>query len=120
MRTLSLNAQDLVRYQNPRHKSHNCYVAHQVFPENSNFLRKVYEQGTQNPNYYLLLDLHPRNARAIQIIEQYIPRGTNSSPLTVSQEKGGQMAPSKKTTQVKRNIKYLATSNHPEIISSII
>ena len=73
MRTISLNAHYLVLYKNPRDKSQIRYLAHQIFPENSKYLTKVYEHATQEPHSYLLIDLHPETPEQYRVLSNIFP-----------------------------------------------
>ena len=73
MRTISLNAHYLVLYKNPRDKSQIRYLAHQIFPENSKYLTKVYEHATREPHSYLLIDLHPETPEQYRVLSNIFP-----------------------------------------------
>lgn len=57
MRDISLNANYIVIFKNPRDRAQIRYLAQQVYPENPKFLQEVYNDATSKPHGYLLLDL---------------------------------------------------------------
>ena len=73
MRTISLNAHYLVLYKNPRDKSQVRYLAQQVFPENSTFLINVFNNSTEEPHTYLILDLHPDTPENFRLVTNILP-----------------------------------------------
>lgn len=56
-RDISLNANYIVIFKNPRDRSQIQHMARQVYPENSKFLQEAYFDATSVPHGYLLLDL---------------------------------------------------------------
>jgi hypothetical protein len=56
-RTIALNCQYLIIMNNPRDKSQINYLAKQMYPSNSKFLIKAYENATSKKYGYLFLDL---------------------------------------------------------------
>lgn len=56
-RDISLNTKYIVVFKNPRDKTQFRYLAHQIYPENSKELLKIYKEVTDTPYNYLLLDL---------------------------------------------------------------
>lgn len=66
MRDISLNANYIVIFKNPRDRAQIRHLAQQVCPENTKFLQEVYNDATTIPHGYLLLDLKqstPDNCR---------------------------------------------------------
>ena len=66
MRDISLNANYIVIFKNPRDRAQIRHLAQQVFPENTRFLQEIYNDATSMPHGYLLLDLKqstPDNCR---------------------------------------------------------
>jgi hypothetical protein len=59
MRTVSLNSHYLVLFKNPRDKSQIRVLAAQMYPTKSGFLVGAYEDATDIPYGYLVLDLRP-------------------------------------------------------------
>jgi GTPase SAR1 family protein len=56
-RTISLNTNNLIIFNNPRDKTPISVLARQMFPEYPNFLIDVYEDATQNTKYgYIFID----------------------------------------------------------------
>lgn len=65
-RDISLNANYIVIFKNPRDRAQIQHMARQVCPENPRFLQEVYYDATAKPHGYLLLDLKqstPENCR---------------------------------------------------------
>jgi len=58
-RSISLNSDYMVIFKNPRDRSQIQHLARQFMPANSKFLTWAYEDATQKPFSYLLLDLTP-------------------------------------------------------------
>lgn len=56
-RDISLNANYLICFKNPRDKTQIQYMARQVLPENSKFVQEAYKDATVRPHGYLLIDL---------------------------------------------------------------
>lgn len=56
-RDISLNANYIVLFKNPRDRAQIGHLARQVFPEDSRFLVEAYHDATVKPHSYLLLDL---------------------------------------------------------------
>ncbi|KAF0138368.1 MAG: hypothetical protein FD143_3671, partial [Ignavibacteria bacterium] len=73
MRNISLNAHYLVLYKNPRDKSQVRYLAQQVFPENSKYLINVFNNSTEEPHTYLILDLHPDTPENFRLVTNIFP-----------------------------------------------
>ena len=57
MRTISLNAQYIVLFKNPRNSSQFVHLAKQLYPHNSHFAHEAYINATKCPYGYILLDL---------------------------------------------------------------
>ena len=56
IRNISLNTNYIVLMKNSRDRAQVRYLARQVYPGNSDFLIKAYEDATRDPFTYLLLD----------------------------------------------------------------
>ena len=56
-RTISLNAQYIVMFNNPRDRSQIRYLARQMYPKDSGFLVEAFEDATSHAYSYLLIDL---------------------------------------------------------------
>ena len=59
MRTISLNAQYIVLFKNPRDASQFTSLARQLYPDNPRFAQDSYKDATQRPYCYLLVDCRP-------------------------------------------------------------
>lgn len=66
-RTVSLNAQYIVLFKNPRDKSQIDSLARQVFPNRTRFLSAAFNDATRNPYGYLFLDLRPETEEDIRV-----------------------------------------------------
>ena len=55
-RTISLNSNYLIIFNNPRDKLQISYLARQMYPSNSQFLIQTYENATNKPHGYLFID----------------------------------------------------------------
>ncbi|KAF0146916.1 MAG: hypothetical protein FD143_3170, partial [Ignavibacteria bacterium] len=73
MRNISLNAHYLVLYKNPRDKSQIRFLAQQTFPENSKFLCNAYQNATEEPHSYLILDFHPDTKEEFRVLTRIFP-----------------------------------------------
>ncbi|XP_071579098.1 uncharacterized protein [Temnothorax nylanderi] len=56
-RDISLNANYIVVFKNPRDRAQTRHLARQVFPDDPKFLEEAYYDATSRPHRYLLLDL---------------------------------------------------------------
>lgn len=56
-RTISLNCNYLVIFNNPRDRSQIQFLSRQMYPTNSSFLIECYEDATETKHGYLFLDL---------------------------------------------------------------
>lgn len=57
LREISLNANYIVVFKNPRDKAQIQYLSRQIYPENSRFAIEAYLDATSKPYGYLLFDL---------------------------------------------------------------
>jgi len=57
MRTISLNAQYIFLFKNPRDNSQFAHLARQLYPHNYRFAVDAYKNSTQDTFGYLLIDL---------------------------------------------------------------
>ena len=65
-RTMSLNANYIVLFKNPRDKAQVSFLARQVFPYKPKILIEAYNDATSKPHSYLVLDFQqstPENRR---------------------------------------------------------
>lgn len=56
-RDISLNANYLVLFKNPRDRAQIFYLARQIYPENPKFIREIYFDATRRSFSYLFIDL---------------------------------------------------------------
>lgn len=82
-RTVSLNAQYIILFKNPRDKSQLQMLARQMFPTRSRFLASAFEDATRDPYGYLLLDLRPETEEDIRVRTNIFPNesGTVYQPV---------------------------------------
>ena len=75
LRTLSINTQYMVLFNNPRDRMSVSQLAKQVFPGKINLLNQAYQQATQGRAYgYLLLDFHQRQDDCIRVRSHIFPK----------------------------------------------
>lgn len=67
MRTSSLNSHYIVLFKNPRDKSQVRTLAHQMYPQNTRFLVRAFEDATREPFQHMLLDLKPDTPEALRV-----------------------------------------------------
>ena len=72
-RTIALNCQYLIVMNNPRDKSQINYLAKQMYPSNSKFLIKSYEDATSKRFGYLFLDLTQRIHNELRVQTNITP-----------------------------------------------
>ena len=74
LRTLSINTQYMVLFNNPRDQSSISQLSKQVFPGKTFLLNEVYGLATNNRPYgYLLLDFHQRQNNLVRIRSHIFP-----------------------------------------------
>jgi len=66
-RTVSLNAQYIVLFKNPRDKSQIDCLARQMYPHNATFLTSAFQEATLRPYGYLFLDLRPETPEPLRV-----------------------------------------------------
>ena len=62
-RTISLNAQYMIVFKNPRDSSQLANLARQMYPGRGAFVQEAFADATASPYGYLLIDLKPEHAR---------------------------------------------------------
>ena len=74
LRTLSINTQYMVLFNNPRDRMSVSQLAKQVFPGKVDLLNQAYQRATKGRAYgYLLLDFHQRQDDRIRIRSHILP-----------------------------------------------
>ena len=74
LRTLSINTQYMVLFNNPRDKSAVAHLSKQIFPGRNNTLNKAYQMATMEKPYgYLLLDFHQKQRDKIRLRSHIFP-----------------------------------------------
>jgi hypothetical protein len=74
MRDVSLNANYMILFKNPRDAGQIRCLASQMFPGESKFLVDAYKQATARPHGYLLLDLHPRTSEKLRVLSDILEK----------------------------------------------
>ena len=72
MRTLSLNAQYIVLFKNPRDKAQSMSLARQIYP---NYIKKflsIYSNATEKPFSYLFIDLKPDTPEEVRLLSNVL------------------------------------------------
>jgi hypothetical protein len=63
----------MVLMKNDRDKQQISILGKQISPNNSNYIIKAYEDATQNPYDYLILDFHPETHKLVRIRSKIFP-----------------------------------------------
>ena len=75
LRTLSINTQYMVLFNNPRDRSAVANLAKQIFPGRSHMLNKAYRMATSETPYgYLLLDFQQKQKDKIRLRSHIFPK----------------------------------------------
>jgi hypothetical protein len=67
LRDIGLNAKYLIIFKNPNDRRQIRYLALQIFPENPQFVIDAYEQATQRPHGYLMVDFDTKTPDELRI-----------------------------------------------------
>jgi hypothetical protein len=67
MRNVSLNSHYLILFKNARDKTQVRTLGQQMYPTDSQFLLRSFEDATRKPHGYLVIDLHPNSEEALRI-----------------------------------------------------
>jgi energy-coupling factor transporter ATP-binding protein EcfA2 len=67
MRTISLNSHYLILFKNPRDKLQIRNLASQMYPSQTEFLVRAYEDATSVPYGYLVVDLRPDTPEDLRV-----------------------------------------------------
>ena len=73
MRTGSLNAQYLILFKSPRDKTIIQHLGNQMFPKNTKFLVEAFDDATQVPYRYFLIDLRQETPENMRIRSNIFP-----------------------------------------------
>ena len=73
MRTISLNAQYVISFKNPRDKSQILHLGKQLYPHNSRFVQDAYIDATAEPFGYLLFDLRSEQDEDLRLRTRIFP-----------------------------------------------
>ena len=75
LRTLSINTQYMVLFNNPRDRMSISQLAKQVFPGKVQLLNEAYRKATKEREYgYLLLDFHQRQDDRVRLRSNIFPQ----------------------------------------------
>ena len=81
LRTLSINTQYMVLFNNPRDRMSVSQLAKQVFPGKVDLLNKAYKEATRGRGYgYILLDFHQKQDDRVRVRSHIYP---NEYPTVV-------------------------------------
>ena len=72
-RAISLNAQYIVVFKNPRDSAQIGFLAQQAFPKNPKFLDEAYQDATRSPHTYLVLNLTQECEDWFRVVTQVFP-----------------------------------------------
>jgi hypothetical protein len=67
-RTSNVNTQYNVLFNNPRDQTQPAMIARQMFPGMKDFFREVFEDATQYPHSYLVLDAHNESPNELRLL----------------------------------------------------
>jgi hypothetical protein len=73
MRTISLNAHNIILMKNPRDKSQIMHLARQIYPKNPRILIEAYEEATSHPYSYIVIDLKMTTPDNLRIRSRITP-----------------------------------------------
>ena len=74
-RTISLNSHYMIVFKNPRDSLGIATLARQMYPHNTNFLLKSFQDAKAKPYGYLLLDLHQLTPDNMRLRTNILPGG---------------------------------------------
>jgi hypothetical protein len=72
-RTVSLNAQYVVFFKNPRSKSQFSFLARDMYPDDWRFLVDAYNDATAPPHGYLMIDLKQGTSDYLRCLTNILP-----------------------------------------------
>jgi hypothetical protein len=77
MRTISLNTNYMLIFNNPRDRQQIRTLSRQMFPSNAKFLSECYDDATETQHFgYLFLDLTQKTKQAHRVQTNILPRET--------------------------------------------
>jgi len=76
-RKMSLNAQHMVLFKNPRDVSQFANLARQMYPKTSQFAVEAYRDATREPYSHLLVDLRPVQDEELRLRTNIFPGETH-------------------------------------------
>ena len=75
IRLLSVNAQYVIVFKNPRDMAQIAHLGRQIFPQNPKFLTESYVDATKEPYSYLLLDLKQSTREEVRVLGGFSSEG---------------------------------------------
>lgn len=72
-RDISLNANYIIYFKNPRDRAQISHLARQVCPDNVKFIQEAYKDATSRPHGYLLIDLKQDTVENFRICTNVLP-----------------------------------------------
>ena len=72
-RAISLNAQYIVVFKNPRDSAQIGFLSQQAFPKSPKFLDEAFQDATRNPHSYLVLNLTQECEDWIRVVTHVFP-----------------------------------------------
>ena len=72
-RTISLNAQYMAVFKNPRDASQVTHLAKQMYPGRVNFMQEAFKDATNVPYGYLLVDLKQDTPEDLRLCTTILP-----------------------------------------------
>lgn len=88
MRTISLNSHYMILLKNPRDKSQIINLARQLYPTKTRFLQEAYNDATNKPFGYLVLDLKSDTPEAVRCRTDIISVERNTKGALIYTPKG--------------------------------
>jgi hypothetical protein len=72
-RDLSLNANYITLFKNPRDKQQASILARQIYPRKTDFFMKAFEDATSPPHGYLVISLRQSTPEVLRLTSQIFP-----------------------------------------------
>ena len=72
-RTISLNAQYIVAFKNPRDATHVTHLARQMYPGRMKYMQEAFKDTTSGPYGYLLIDLKEETPEHLRLRTNVFP-----------------------------------------------
>ena len=72
MRNITLNAQYIVLFKNPRDKSLASSIARQMYPGRVVWFQKIFNQATESSHSYIFIDLKPNTPENLRLFHNVL------------------------------------------------